>query len=32
LKKDKAVKDDTKKSLTAAMDEFKTIFEVSKKA
>ena len=32
LKKDKAVKDDTKKSLTAAMDEFKAIFEVTQKA
>ena len=32
LKKDKAVKDDTKKSLTAAMDEFKAIFEVTQKS
>ncbi len=31
LKKDKAVKDETKKNLTAAMDEFKAIFEMTKK-
>jgi len=31
LKKDKAIKDETKKNLTAAFDEFKAIFEVSQK-